>query len=573
MSVRRWLLASMGGVSALVALLCVLQVLSAAGGIALALLMRGTIDAAVVGDAPGFRWQMAWFACVLGGLVALRCAVRFVQERARASAELKLRGRGFAAVLGQDLRAAESWHSGAFMSRLTSDVAVVADGFVSLPPSVCSMAVRVVGVLAALVLLVPVLAVVFLSVGCVLGAASLAMRGWLKRLHARMQDAESDMRCYMQECLESLLVVRAFGAGEKVRARAEELMECHRAARLRKADASNAGSTGLNLAVQGCYALGFLWCCGGILQGTVSYGTLMAVIQLIGQLQSPFASMGGTFSRYAALLASAERLRALEAGSPASPPPSSGGRSVCNGKPTGEAASSNGSDGSTAPSLTAVELDRVTFRFSDQCEPVLKGCSLRVGAGEFVALRGASGEGKSTAMKVLLGAFVPQEGRAVARFADGSAVPCSDLPAGVFAYVPQGASLMAGTVAEAVALSGAEAQPDMERVRRACRAACADTFIGELPQGYQTRLGEHGAGLSGGQLQRLAIARAVYGDAPVLLLDEATSALDEETERCVLASLRALPGRMALVATHRPAALAVCDRVLTMEDGFCVENG
>lgn len=129
---------------------------------------------------------------------------------------------------------------------------------------------------------------------------------------------------------------------------------------------------------------------------------------------------------------------------------------------------------------------------------------------------------------------------------------------------------MAGTVRDVVAFAG-QGAPDEARVEAACRAACAWEFVSSLPQGLDTHLGQRGAGLSEGQMQRLAVARAVYSEAPVLLLDEATSALDAATERVMLANLRALPGRSAVLVTHREATLAACDRVVEVHNGTCVE--
>lgn len=130
---------------------------------------------------------------------------------------------------------------------------------------------------------------------------------------------------------------------------------------------------------------------------------------------------------------------------------------------------------------------------------------------------------------------------------------------GLFAYVPQGNHLMSGTIRDAVVFGDAQGPECDTRMWDALRAACAD-FVAALPDSLDTRLGEGGAGLSEGQVQRLAIARAIFADRPVLLLDEATCSLDPETERRVLGNLRALPDKTVIAVTHRPAALEVCDR-------------
>lgn len=137
---------------------------------------------------------------------------------------------------------------------------------------------------------------------------------------------------------------------------------------------------------------------------------------------------------------------------------------------------------------------------------------------------------------------------------------------GLFSYVPQGSQLLSGTVRQIVTFSNAPAALDEPRIRQALRIACAEDFVDALEQGLDTPLGERGAGLSEGQLQRLAIARAVFCDRPILLLDEATSALDEATEVQLLANLRQMTDKTVLIVTHRPAALAIVDRVVELGD-------
>ena len=140
----------------------------------------------------------------------------------------------------------------------------------------------------------------------------------------------------------------------------------------------------------------------------------------------------------------------------------------------------------------------------------------------------------------------------------------------MISYVPQGNFLMSGTIRESVHFWQKE-QVDEEKLIEACKIAEADGFISNLEEGFDTQLGERGAGLSEGQLQRLAIARAIYSDKPILLLDEATSALDEVTEAKVLENLKELKNRTVIIVTHRKAALDICNRIVRMENGQICE--
>ncbi|MEU6978411.1 thiol reductant ABC exporter subunit CydD [Streptomyces sp. NPDC046371] len=216
------------------------------------------------------------------------------------------------------------------------------------------------------------------------------------------------------------------------------------------------------------------------------------------------------------------------------------------------------------PASVRLELDRVTVRHAGRAEPSLDAASLTVAPGETVALVGPSGAGKSTLLDVVLGFVTPEEGGSVR--VDGTELASLDLEEwrSRIAWVPQRPYLFAGTIAENVRLARPDA-PD-EAVRRALRDAGAEEFVAELPEGTETLLGEDGAGLSAGQRQRLALARAFLADRPLLLLDEPTAALDGATEAAVVDAVRRLAeGRTVLLVVHRPALLAVADRVVRIE--------
>ena len=136
----------------------------------------------------------------------------------------------------------------------------------------------------------------------------------------------------------------------------------------------------------------------------------------------------------------------------------------------------------------------------------------------------------------------------------------------LFAYVPQGNHLMSGTIREIIAFADKEAMKDEERLRHAMKVSCAEEFVRELPEGVDTILGEGGLGLSEGQMQRIAIARAIFADRPILMFDEVTSSLDEQTEERVLKNLKSMTDKTVLIVTHRPRALEICDRVIQYEE-------
>ncbi len=185
--------------------------------------------------------------------------------------------------------------------------------------------------------------------------------------------------------------------------------------------------------------------------------------------------------------------------------------------------------------------------------------------GEIVALIGPSGEGKTTMIRLILGLVCPQSGRALIRAADGTEVTMNAETRHLFAYVPQGNTILSGTIAENMRTVKEDATD--EEIIEALKIACAWDFVAKMPDTINAKVGERGRGFSEGQAQRIAIARAVLRDAPVLLLDEATSALDVTTERRVLRNIvQQKPNKTCIVTTHRPSVLNLCQRVYRVVD-------
>ncbi|MFE3126018.1 thiol reductant ABC exporter subunit CydD [Streptomyces hydrogenans] len=274
-----------------------------------------------------------------------------------------------------------------------------------------------------------------------------------------------------------------------------------------------------------------------LVHGTLDLYTGLVILVLAPEAYLPLRQVGAQFHAAAEGLAAAEEIfEVLE-----TPVRGGGTREV--------------------PADARLELDRVTVRHPGRAEPSLDAASLTVEPGETVALVGPSGAGKSTLLDVVLGFTEPETGGAVR--VGGVDLAELDLAAWRerIAWVPQRPYLFAGTIAENVRLARPEAGDD--QVRAALREAGADSFVDALPEGAATVLGEDGAGLSAGQRQRLALARAFLADRPLLLLDEPTAALDGETEAGIVDAVRRLAhGRTVLLVVHRPALLAVADRVV-----------
>ena len=211
-----------------------------------------------------------------------------------------------------------------------------------------------------------------------------------------------------------------------------------------------------------------------------------------------------------------------------------------------------------------VRMEGVDFSYVED-KRVITGSCFKASPGEIVALVGPSGEGKTTMIRLILGLVRPDSGTAFLRAGDGSSVEMNADCRSLFSYVPQGSAVLSGTIAENLRMVREDATD--EELICALKTACAWDFVSRLPQGIDSPVGERGRGLSEGQAQRIAIARAVLRDAPVLLLDEATSALDVATERQVLRNIvRQHPNKTCIVTTHRPTVLNLCQRVYRVVD-------
>ena len=283
------------------------------------------------------------------------------------------------------------------------------------------------------------------------------------------------------------------------------------------------------------YCLFLLW------THTITYGTMTLFLQQRGNLSNAFNSVIGIIPSFLNSSISAHRIRELvELKKEIHIPESS-------------ALDQYEEDG------YVVEMRDVNFSYVEG-NRVISDSAFIAKPGEIVALVGPSGEGKTTMLRLILGLIHPEEGTAVIRASSGMEVPLNTDTRHLFSYVPQGNTILSGTIAENLRMVKEDATD--EEVVEALKISCAWDFVKNLPETFNNPVGERGRGLSEGQAQRIAIARAILRDSPVLLLDEATSALDVATERRVLRNIiQNRPNKTCIVTTHRPSVLNLCQRV------------
>ncbi len=546
-----WLLKAAGKYRAYIGWLLLLQTIVSGGAVCYALVMKEMIDCAVEKDRQGFFAGLFLFALLIVMQMALQVVLRHMGEATRSGLENTFQEKLFACLLHKDYAQVSTVHSEEWMNRLTSDTNICGSGMTEILPGFLGMMVRLVGAMLMIFFLQPQLAYIIVPGGVLFVAITLMLRKHLKAFHKKVQEKDAAVRVYLQERISSMLVIRTFGVEAETLAGARRGLGEYKVARMRKAVVSNLCHTGFAAAMNGMYLLGIGYCGYGILNGIISYGTLTAIIQLIGQLQAPLSGLGGFVPRFYAMLASAERLMEVESYKEAR---------------TEAVEAMEEARVLYDTKIEEIVFDKVSFDYGKEADasPVLHQVSLSVRKGDYVAIIGASGCGKSTLLKLLMGIYKPKAGTVGVLLKDGGRLPVGKLKR-LFAYVPQGNYLMAGTIREVITFGKEESEEDFMTVERAIKLACGE-FLYELSEGLNTLLGENGAGLSEGQMQRIAIARALYVNAPVLILDEATSALDNETEERLLHNLKQLTDKTVFIVTHRMEALKICNRQLAFSE-------
>ena len=557
-STLKWLYRVLGKNKGYIIALVAIQAVTGSLGVVYALLMRNIVDSAVAGEIRVFWHYVALIALFVAFQLAVGMLIRWLHALAGTNIENTLKKRLMQQILTRDYAAVSAVHSGEWMNRMTSDTAVVANGCLNILPGLVSTVVRLASALVMLIAIDKWYAYFLVPGGIALVLITYAFRKILKRMHKDIQEKDGQMRVFLQEHVGNLMMIKSFAAEKQTLAQAAEKMEAHKAARIRRNRFSNISSMGFSGAMHGMYLIGVVYSAYGIMHGTVTYGTLTAVMQLIGQVQSPFANISGYVPAYYAMIASAERLQEIERFEDDHKTPAYSAAQVRELYSDIKAVGVRHADFSYTPPTEGEWA-------AEQMPVVLKNMTLEIRKGEYVAFTGHSGCGKSTVLKLLMCMYPLDAGERYVAFASGKEEPLSAAWRRLFAYVPQGNALMSGKIRDIIAFSASEKSGDDAKIRWALTVACADEFVEDL----DAVLGERGAGLSEGQMQRLAVARAIFSESPILLLDEATSALDEETEKKLLQNLRVLTDKTVVIVTHRAAALSICDRVLHFsEDGI-----
>lgn len=543
---KKWLKTQTQPYRAFIVLLTILTVFATAFSVLFAYLVRYLINSASSGNAKLLLVFSSVLLLALFLKIGLKTLTGFLSEKLRAKMLVQLRTKIFSNILRSNYNTLQGFHSGELLNRLTSDLSEVVGYSVGILPSVAGMAVQCFGAIAALLTLDPLFTAVYVVCGCVFGGITALFRNRIKKSQKDVLQADGKVRSFIQESLGSILTLKAYTAEERATNKEIKLSDAYYNARMKRNLLHSFMSFIFGLLSNFGLILAVVWCSISILNGNQDYGSILSIILLLMQLQQPFASFSSILPAYYARLASGERLSEID--------------DVI--KET--LVSDHTRIDNIYHKLEKISFKNIDFSYDRDC--VLKNASVDIEKGKIICLTGSSGAGKSTLFKLLLNVFNKSAGE-ISLIGDGFDMQLTSGERGLFAYVPQGNFLFSGTIYENLTFFSEttdKASID-EKMKKALEIACAD-FVWELPEGLDTVLLEDGEGLSEGQLQRLAVARAVLSERPILLLDEATSALDAETEKALLQNIKKLENKTCLIVTHRPAALDIADNILSVEN-------
>ncbi|MEN6316026.1 MAG: ABC transporter ATP-binding protein [Clostridiaceae bacterium] len=540
-----WVAASIRPFLKAVVIIIIVESLTSLGSVLMAIVSKNVIDFAVKNELNRAGLYIALFAGIILFNLAARAFLSIYSAKTHESYSNTLRQRIFGRLVNIEWMQVSKYHSGDLLTRLTSDIGAVASGSINILAQVTALGVQLVAAFVILLAFEPSLALMafFLAPFTVLISRFYAKK--MSNMHIRMQESESLYRSQIQEYLQNLLVLKTYNLEEQSKDRIGELQKERLDWVIKRSKTGATANSILSLGYWLGYILAFCWGAVKLANETATFGTFTQLLQLVNQIQGPFIALSRTVPLVISGLASAGRLIELEKLDAETPEAKIG-----------------------IPASAGICFNEVSFKY-EKDEQVLDTVTMEAQPGEIIAIIGTSGEGKTTMIRLMLALLKPDAGMIACFDGSGNEYEISCATRNWFSYVPQGNTLFSGTIADN--LRSGEQEADEDEMKAALNAVCALDFVEKLPVGINTVIGEKAYGLSEGQAQRIAIARALLRKAPIIVLDEATSALDIELEEKVLHNIRNMkPVRTCIMITHRRTALNECNKVYKLKDGILI---
>ena len=432
------------------------------------------------------------------------------------------------------------FHTGDLMTRLTSDAGNIAEGIIYTIPNIVNLLVQMIITFGVLYYYEPRMALFALIIGPIAAVISFLLGRKLKKLQVKVQETESAYRSFLQESLANLLIVKAFCNEEASTDKLIALRENRFYWVRKKSTVGVISSSSMSLTFQLGYIAAFAFGSYQVAVGQISYGTMTVFLTLVNRIQAPVFQLARNIPQIVSMFASVGRVIELQQ------------IELEDRKPL-----------TIIPNNVGVRLNELSFSYSGK-EILFEGASAEIKPGDFVAIVGESGIGKTTLIRLIMSFLNPNSGVIEFFNEDGHREPTSASAREFISYVPQGNTLFSGTIIDNVRMGNILATE--EEILESLKLASAYEFVCQMPEGVNTVIGEKGHGISEGQAQRIAIARAIVRKAPFMILDEATSALDDETEIAVLMGIKKMvPRPTCMMITHRHSVLPYCNQEIKIK--------
>ncbi len=498
--------------------------------------MRRMIDVVTGFWYGGFIRAAVFMGVMLVGSILLNAAASRIAAIINIRVQNGIQAEVYDRMLRTDWESLEQFRSGDLLQRLNGDVSGIAGGVTSFLPGFVTSMAQFFGSFAIILYYDPIMALLALIGAPLSVICSRALIRRMREYNKRMKELGSEVMSFHEDSFRNLTSIKSFGIMDEFRDRMLNVQERYRTAFLDYNRFSVVASMIMSIVGLIISAACFGWGVYRLWNHDITYGMMTMFLQLTGMLRGSFSGIIGLVPSAISITTSAGRIMSVV-----------------------ELEEEPGArDKEEFAGDCSAHLEDVSFAYQGGA-PVLEHVSFRAEPGELIALTGASGEGKTTLIRLLLGLIHPREGRAWLLDESGKETPISAATRGAFSYVPQGNTIFAGTIADNLRMVAPGATE--EDMVEALKIACAWDFIEKLPDGIHSQTGELGRGFSEGQAQRISVARALMRRSPILLLDEATSALDENTEMRMLENLKNCGlVRTCVIITHRSATAAVCSR-------------
>ena len=496
------------------------------------------------GVGEGGARELVLLGCAMVLTILLRIGfqscISYIESKAEIKLANSLRQREFDKLMHLKSDYRKHWHSGDLVNRMQSDVSAVASSIGRVIPNLTGAVLKFSAAFAYMLVLEARLAwllVLVIPVG-VFGGRFVLRR--TRALTLAVREGDGKVQSHVQESVQHLPVIQGLEYGANSSSELEMIQDDFYSKIMRRTRFSIVARILTALAFSLGYAIAFLWGVRGIWLGSVSFGLMTAFLQLVGQIQRPLLEMSEQLPSLFHCSASIDRLMEIEA---------------MPGEEEGEALMMDG--------IAGVRLENLSFHYPDGEEMIFDNFSHDFKPGSRTAVIGETGIGKSTLIKLLMSLLQADSGKITLYDLKGDCAEASSRTRCNMVYVPQGNTLFSGSIRENLLMGKPDA--DESQMREALHRAAAD-FVDRMPEGLDSQCFEAGGGLSEGQAQRIAIARALLRPGSILLLDEFSSALDPETEELLLERLNdGSSDKTMIFITHRERVADYCDSILRLD--------